>query len=107
MFVRRVYYIKATGEVPFWYMQTWNEDVAMPTIQEDMALYPALRPYAQDPDAIGVLEWLQPQQEIEDAFGAMGSVAVDVTAQAHALVFYPPAEEEAMEDAETASETEG
>ena len=52
----------------------------MPTIEEDMGLYPPLLQYQENMDVIGVLEWTQPDQAIEEGFEKMFSVAVDVEA---------------------------
>lgn len=107
MFIRRIYYLKATGEVVFWYAQTRNEGSAMPTIEEDMGLYPPLLQYQENMDVIGVLEWTQPDQAIEEGFEKMFSVAVDVEAQPPGVIFIDqPADEEAQPDDGTAENRE-
>ncbi len=78
MFVRRLYYSNETGETLHSYMMAGNITVLS---ADEVAEGLGLTNYAY-------MEWLEPDQEIEDNFArSYGRVSVDVSQDPHALVF--------------------
>ena len=83
MFVRKLYYDPATGDVLESHMR--QGDVRMTTFAEDAALLPALS--SRSEEDTGCMVWTEPDAAVEAAFAACAGVTVDVTQQLHALVW--------------------
>ena len=78
MFIRRLYYSNETGETLHSYMMAGNITVLS---ADEVAEGLGLTNYAY-------MEWLEPDQEIEDSFSrSYGRVSVDVMQEPHELVF--------------------
>jgi hypothetical protein len=88
MFIRKLYYDLATGEVLSSHMRQGS--VRMTTFDEDVAALPELA--GRTEADTGCMVWESPDAETETAFAAASGVSVDVTQTPHALVFdYTPA----------------
>ena len=83
MFVRKLYYDPATGDVLESHMR--QGDVRMTTFAEDAAVLPALSGRTET-DTECML-WTEPDAAVEAAFAACTGVSVDVTQQPHAVIF--------------------
>lgn len=83
MFVRKLYYDPATGDVLESHMR--QGDVRMTTFAEDAAVLPALS--GRSEEDTGCMVWTEPDVAVEAAFAACAGVTVDVTQQPHALVW--------------------
>ena len=83
MFVRKLYYDPATGDVLESHMR--QGDVRMTTFAEDAAVLPALAGRTET-DTECML-WTEPDAAVEAAFAACTGVSVDVTQQPHAVIF--------------------
>ena len=83
MFVRKLYYDPATGDVLESHMR--QGDVRMTTFAEDCAALPSLA--GRSEADTGCMLWTEPDAAIEDAFAACTGVSVDVTRQPHAVIF--------------------
>lgn len=93
-FIRRIYYLLATGEIIYGY--SMENEHYMPSIEADYEVYAQLKPYADRRDEIGLMEWIEPDPEIEDQFARAYGYSVDVSQDPPALVFdfTPPPEPE-------------
>ena len=83
MFVRKLYYDPATGDVLESHMR--QGDVRMTTFAEDAAVLSALA--GRTEEDTGCMVWTEPDEAVEAAFAACAGVTVDVTQQPHALVW--------------------
>ena len=83
MFVRKLYYDPATGDVLESHMR--RGDVRMTTFAEDAAVLPALS--GRSEEDTGCMVWTEPDAAVEAAFAACAGVSVDVTQQPYALVW--------------------
>ena len=81
MFVRKLYYDPATGDVLESHMR--QGDVRMTTFAEDAAVLPALS--GRTEEDTGCMVWTEPDAAVEAAFAACAGVTVDEIG-AHALV---------------------
>ena len=83
MFVRKLYYDPATGDVLESHMR--QGDVRMTTFAEDAAVLSALS--GRTEEDTGCMVWTKPDAAVEATFAACAGVSVDVTQQPHALVW--------------------
>ena len=83
MFVRKLYYDPATGDVLESHMR--QGDVRMTTFAEDAAVLPTLS--GRTEEGVGCMVWTEPDEAVEAAFAACSGVSVDVTQTPHAVVF--------------------
>ena len=83
MFVRKLYYDPATGDVLESHMR--QGDVRMTTFAEDAAVLRALS--GRTEEGVGCMVWTEPDAAVEAAFAACAGVSVDVMQQPHALVW--------------------
>lgn len=83
MFVRKLYYDPATGDVLESHMR--QGDVRMTTFAEDAAVLSALS--GRTEEDTGCMVWTEPDAAVEAAFAACAGVSVDVTRQPHAVIF--------------------
>ena len=83
MFVRKLYYDPAIGDVLESHMR--QGDVRMTTFAEDAAVLPALS--GRTEEDTGCMVWTEPDAAVEAAFAACAGVTVDVTRQPHAAIF--------------------
>lgn len=84
-FIRRLYYEVFTGKLLLFYSIADVETVG--TSDSDFERQPELAPYADSPDLVGLLEWTEPDEEIEWQFENMHCTGVDVTVTPHRPVF--------------------
>ena len=87
MFIRKIYYDKATGEVLEHYMMQGS--VRFTSVEEDFATHTALE--GRTAEDTGVLAWVQPDSTVEEALKSATGISVDVSKQPPELVFdYTP-----------------
>lgn len=84
-YIRRLYYELSTGKVicSFCSMST----LALSTVDQDYERRSQLAPYAERREEVGMFEWDECDQAIEDAFNNSYDVAVDITTTPPTLVF--------------------
>ena len=80
MFVRRHYYDLNTGKTVLSYMR--QGAILQGSVEEDFEFYPEL--YNKTANEVGVMEWLNPDEELEGMFRTHDFVKVDEGQ----LVFY-------------------
>ena len=98
MFVRKLYYDPATGDVLESHMR--QGDVRMTTFAEDAAVLPALS--GRSEDDTGCMVWTEPDAKIEAGFEGATGVSVDITQDPPVIVWdYTPIETETEPDADT------
>ena len=76
LFLRKLYYEKATGMVL--YSDMCQGGIKHSTIEEDIAKQLVLAEYTNNLDALGVMEWTEPDAEIEAQFAKATGFSVDI-----------------------------
>lgn len=98
MFIRRIFYSLETGEVLQNYSMLGN-GFHITDSELDFGVYEELQGHSLEDT--GVMEWTEPDEEIEVKMNGNYVVSVDVSVEPHALVF---TEKEAIpEDEQTAT----
>lgn len=83
MFIRRHYYDLTTGETIWSYML--NGNIKKSTVTEELETVAELE--GRTLENTGVMEWLEPNTEIEAKMNGDYIVSVDISSVPHALVF--------------------
>ena len=83
MFIRRLFYNKSTGDIVYRYVATGR--IVIHSIDEDFATIQELKNYSLE--EMGVLEWLEPDEEIEEKMCGRYDVSIDISSDLHKLVF--------------------
>ena len=85
MFYRRIYYDKLTGEILD--SRMGRGEIRILPQEEEFARYPSLAGY--NAATAGVLEWLEPDAEVEAQFEAQHLDHIDVSKTPVEMVFVP------------------
>ena len=84
MFTMRVFYLKATGDVIYW--MSLKGDFR-PTVDAEWDAQPALEPYRNNKNAVGIIEWQDENTApVEDCIASNGRMTVNVNANPPELV---------------------
>ena len=83
MFIRKHYYDLTSGKTIWSYMMKGNFIVR--SIDDELNTIPELR--NRTLEDTGVMEWLEPIEEIESKMNGNYIVSVDVSVEPHALIF--------------------
>lgn len=81
MFIRQLYYNKDNGNLVYGYSMNYFHTDETPRLDFAEA-FPHI-----DVETIGLMEWLEPDEEIEAKMNGNYTVTVDVTVTPHQLVF--------------------
>lgn len=93
MFYRRIYYDKATGDVLDSRMA--SGDIRVLTRAEEFSTFSTLAGYTEE--TAGVLEWMEPDAEVEAQFESQILERIDTAQEPPAMVFGPFPEPETDE----------
>lgn len=100
MFIRRHYYDLTNGKTIWSYMMKGNFIIR--SIDDELNTIPELRNHTLEDT--GVIEWLEPIEDIENKMNGTYIISVDISVEPHALVFTEkPKPEPIPEDEQPAS----
>ena len=85
MFYRRIFYDKSTGKILDSRMA--RGDINVKTAAEELELFPSLAGYTDE--TAGVLEWMEPDAEVEARFETQQLASIDLSGESPVMVFEP------------------
>ena len=85
MFYRRIFYDKSTGKILDSRMA--RGDIKVKTAAEELELFTSLARYTEK--TAGVLEWMEPDAEVEAQFETQQLSSIDLSGESPVMVFEP------------------